>query len=64
MPPTNAVVEEKKVLKKLQEIGSLLLIAREAYTVDEDDSILLARRLGWLNDQTARQPVEELKLAA
>lgn len=52
------------MLKKLQEIGSLLLIAREAYTVDEDDSILLARRLGWLNDQTARQPVEELKLAA
>lgn len=48
----------------LREIGSLLLIAREAYTLDEDDSILLARRLAWLRDETEQQPVPELKLAA
>lgn len=64
MPPANTVMEDKKVLKQLQEIGSLLLIAKMAYTMDEDESVLLARRLGWLRDVTERQPVAELKLAA
>lgn len=52
------------MLKMLREVGSLLLIAKEAYTLDEDDSILLARRLRWLRDETEPQPVQELKLAA
>lgn len=57
-------LEDEKVLKMLREVGSLLLIAKEAYTLDEDDSILLARRLRWLRDETEPQPVQELKLAA
>lgn len=58
-------LEDKDVIAKLlREAGSLLLVAKMAYTIDEDDAILLARRLRWLPDETHQEPVEELKLAA
>jgi len=48
----------------LREAGSLLLIAKMAYTMDEDDAIALARRLRWLPDEIGQELVDELKLAA
>ena len=49
--------------KMLRDAGSLLLIAKEAYSLDEDDTILLARRLRWLRDEDSER-VEDVKLAA